>query len=311
MVLNAGNILLVGAVLLFVSILAGKAGSKFGVPVLLLFLGVGMVFGSDGLGIQFNSPTIAQFIGMIALSVILFSGGMDTKFKEIRPVLGPGIILATLGVMITTAITGGIIFLVTRYFFGSITLTLYESLLLAAVISSTDSASVFSILRSKGLRLKENLRPMLEFESGSNDPMANILTILFIQVIQVGHMSFGHSAGVLLYADRRRGGRRLRARPHIALLRQPARRRQPVAIPDSAARAGILHLFVHRPDRRQRLSGRLSRRSGDRQQQDAASPQHDDLFRRYRLARPAGHVSDARPARQSDRAAARSQASDC
>ena len=135
---------------------------------------------------------------MIALSVILFSGGMDTKFKEIRPVLGPGIILATLGVMITTAITGGIIFLVTRYFFGSITLTLYESLLLAAVISSTDSASVFSILRSKGLRLKENLRPMLEFESGSNDPMANILTILFIQVIQVGHMSFGHSAGVLL-----------------------------------------------------------------------------------------------------------------
>ena len=198
MVLNAGNILLVGAVLLFVSILAGKAGSKFGVPVLLLFLGVGMVFGSDGLGIQFNSPTIAQFIGMIALSVILFSGGMDTKFKEIRPVLGPGIILATLGVMITTAITGGIIFLVTRYFFESITLTLYESLLLAAVISSTDSASVFSILRSKGLRLKENLRPMLEFESGSNDPMANILTILFIQVIQVGHMSFGHSAGVLL-----------------------------------------------------------------------------------------------------------------
>ena len=198
MVLNAGNILLVGAVLLFVSILAGKAGSKFGVPVLLLFLGVGMVFGSDGLGIQFNSPTIAQFIGMIALSVILFSGGMDTKFKEIRPVLGPGIILATLGVMITTAITGGIIFLVTRYFFGSITLTLYESLLLAAVISSTDSASVFSILRSMGLRLKENLRPMLEFESGSNDPMANILTILFIQVIQVGHMSFGHSAGVLL-----------------------------------------------------------------------------------------------------------------
>ena len=114
MVLNAGNILLVGAVLLFVSILAGKAGSKFGVPVLLMFLGVGMVFGSDGLGIQFNSPTIAQFIGMIALSVILFSGGMDTKFKEIRPVLGPGIILATLGVMITTAITGGIIFLVTR-----------------------------------------------------------------------------------------------------------------------------------------------------------------------------------------------------
>ena len=196
MVLNAGNILLVGAVLLFVSILAGKAGSKFGVPVLLLFLGVGMVFGSDGLGIQFNSPTIAQFIGMIALSVILFSGGMDTKFKEIRPVLGPGIILATLGVMITTAITGGIIFLVTRYFFGSITLTLYESLLLAAVISSTDSASVFSILRSKGLRLKENLRPMLEFESGSNDPFAYMMTVILLSAM-TGSVS-GGSAVLLL-----------------------------------------------------------------------------------------------------------------
>ena len=196
MVLNAGNILLVGAVLLFVSILAGKAGSKFGVPVLVLFLGVGMVFGSDGLGIQFNSPTIAQFIGMIALSVILFSGGMDTKFKEIRPVLGPGIILATLGVMITTAITGGIIFLVTRYFFGSITLTLYESLLLAAVISSTDSASVFSILRSKGLRLKENLRPMLEFESGSNDPFAYMMTVILLSAM-TGSVS-GGSAVLLL-----------------------------------------------------------------------------------------------------------------
>ena len=190
MVLDAGNILLVGAVLLFVSIVAGKAGYKFGVPMLLLFLGVGMAFGSDGVGIQFNSPTIAQFIGMIALSVILFSGGMDTKFKEIRPVLGQGIILATLGVMLTTAITGGAIYLITDYLFPSFSLTLYESLLLAAVMSSTDSASVFSILRSKGLKLKENMRPLLEFESGSNDPMANILTILFIQIIQVGEMSF-------------------------------------------------------------------------------------------------------------------------
>ena len=163
MVLDAGNILLVGAVLLFVSIVAGKAGYKFGVPMLLLFLGVGMAFGSDGVGIQFNSPTIAQFIGMIALSVILFSGGMDTKFKEIRPVLGQGIILATLGVMLTTAITGGAIYLITDYLFPSFSLTLYESLLLAAVMSSTDSASVFSILRSKGLKLKENMRPLLEF----------------------------------------------------------------------------------------------------------------------------------------------------
>lgn len=198
MVLNAGNILLVGAILLFVSIIAGKAGYKFGVPMLLLFLGVGMLFGSDGLGIQFNSPHTAQFIGVIALSVILFSGGMDTKIREIRPVWGPGIVLATLGVMVTTAITGLFIYAVTRWFFEAFSLTIYESMLLAAVMSSTDSASVFSILRSKGLKLKENLRPLLEFESGSNDPMANILTILFIQVIQVGHMSFGQSVSILL-----------------------------------------------------------------------------------------------------------------
>ena len=198
MVLNAGNILLVGAILLFVSIMAAKAGYKFGVPMLLLFLGVGMLFGSDGLGIQFNSPTVAQFIGMIALSVILFSGGMDTKFRDIRPVLGPGIILATLGVMLTTALTGTFIYFITKWFFDTITLTIYESMLLAAVMSSTDSASVFSILRSRGLKLRENMRPMLEFESGSNDPMANILTILLIQIIQAGDMSLGQSAGILL-----------------------------------------------------------------------------------------------------------------
>ena len=78
MILDTGNILLIGSVLLFVSVLASKAGYRFGVPTLLLFLGVGMLFGSDGFGIQFNSPSIAQFIGMLALSIILFSGGMET-----------------------------------------------------------------------------------------------------------------------------------------------------------------------------------------------------------------------------------------
>ena len=102
MTLDTGNILMVGSILLFISIIAGKAGYKFGVPMLLLFLGVGMFFGSDGLGIQFNSPSAAQFIGMIALSVILFSGGMDTKCSQKSDRFAvPGIILATLGVMLT------------------------------------------------------------------------------------------------------------------------------------------------------------------------------------------------------------------
>ncbi len=183
MILDTGNILLIGAILLFFSIIAGKAGFRFGVPVLLLFLGVGMLFGSDGLGIQFNNPASTQFIGMIALSIILFSGGMDTKYTEIKPILGQGVILATLGVAATTAITGLFIFWISG-FSEFTSLTLIEALLMAAVMSSTDSASVFSILRSKKQGLKEQLRPMLELESGSNDPMAYMLTILLIQIIQ-------------------------------------------------------------------------------------------------------------------------------
>ena len=195
MTLDTGNILMVGSILLFISIIAGKAGYKFGVPMLLLFLGVGMFFGSDGLGIQFNSPSAAQFIGMIALSIILFSGGMDTKYSEIKPVAVPGIILATLGVMLTALLTGGLIYCISGILTGVPSLTFTESLLLASVMSSTDSASVFSILRSRGLRLKENLRPLLELESGSNDPMAYMLTILLIGVVtnSSGDVSMGMS----------------------------------------------------------------------------------------------------------------------
>lgn len=195
MTIDTGNILLIGAILLFFSIIAGKAGFRFGVPALLLFLGVGMLFGSDGLGIQFNNPQSAQFIGMIALSIILFSGGMDTKYTEIKPVLGQGVILATLGVVLTTAITGYFIYWITGLVSDFSTLTLTESLLMAAVMSSTDSASVFSILRSKKQGLKEQLRPMLELESGSNDPMAYMLTLLLIQIIQTpaGEVSMWYS----------------------------------------------------------------------------------------------------------------------
>lgn len=198
MILDTGNILLIGSILLFISILAGKAGYRFGVPMLLLFLGVGMFFGSDGLGIQFNNSAAAQFIGMMALSIILFSGGMDTKYSEIRPIAGPGIMLATIGVLLTALLTGTFIYYISGVLTGIPSLSFTESLLLAAVMSSTDSASVFSILRSKGLKLKENLRPMLELESGSNDPMAYMLTILLIQIIQFGDMSFMQAVLMLL-----------------------------------------------------------------------------------------------------------------
>ena len=193
MILNAGNILLIGSILLFISIVVGKAGFRFGVPALLLFLGVGMLFGTDGLGIEFNNPQTAQFIGVIALSIILFSGGMDTSAAEIKPVLGQGIVLATAGVMFTAFLTGYFIYYITNLENSFVTLNFTESLLLASVMSSTDSASVFSILRSKRQGLKENLRPMLELESGSNDPMAYMLTILLIGIIQSGESSLSNT----------------------------------------------------------------------------------------------------------------------
>ena len=178
-------ILLGVAILFFLSILASKAGYKFGVPVLLLFLSVGMLCGSDGLGIQFENLHAAQTIGTIALCIILFSGGMDTKISEIRPIIPHGIVLATLGVFLTALLTGVIIWWILGMSVETAGVGLMTALLLASTMSSTDSASVFSILRSKGLHLKNNLRPMLELESGSNDPMAYILTITFIEIIMM------------------------------------------------------------------------------------------------------------------------------
>lgn len=198
MELNAGNILLIGSILLFASIIAGKAGYRFGLPALLIFLGVGMAFGVDGLGIRFDSPTSTQFIGVLSLSVILFSGGMDTKISAIRPILGRGLLLSTLGVVLTTLFVGGFIYMISTWVDGFIKFTIQESFLLAAIISSTDSASVFSILGSKRMGLKHNLRPLLELESGSNDPMAYMLTILILQIITLGSFSASDAVIMLL-----------------------------------------------------------------------------------------------------------------
>lgn len=192
MIFTAENILLVGSILLFVSIIVGKTGYRFGVPALLLFLVVGMLFGSDGLGLQFHNAKEAQFIGIVALSIILFTGGMDTKFKDIKPILGPGIVLSTLGVLLTALFTGLFIWWISGLSWTSISLPLTTSLLLASTMSSTDSASVFAILRSQKMNLKHNLRPMLELESGSNDPMAYMLTTVLIQFVQSSGMGTGN-----------------------------------------------------------------------------------------------------------------------
>lgn len=191
MIFNGENILLIGSILLFISIVVSKTGYRFGIPTLLVFLLVGMVFGSDGMGLQFHDAGEAQFIGMIALSIILFTGGMDTKYADIKPVLMPGILLSTVGVLLTTAFTGLFIYWISGFTQISITMSLLTAFLLAATMSSTDSASVFNILRSQSMNLKYNLRPMLELESGSNDPMAYMLTIVLIQLINSSGMGAG------------------------------------------------------------------------------------------------------------------------
>ena len=179
---NPEHFLFVGAILLFVAVLAGKVAYRFNAPALLLFLSVGLFFGYDI--IHFDSPEVTQFIGMISLCIILFSGGMDTKFSEIRPVIAEGVTLATFGVLMTALLLGGFVYFVAPLF--GIYLTFPLALLLASTISSTDSASVFSILRTRRQGLKERLRPLLELESGSNDPMAYILVILMLNVVSEG-----------------------------------------------------------------------------------------------------------------------------
>ena len=172
--------LLVGSLLIFGSILISKTGYRFGIPTLLMFLVAGMLFGT------------------IALSIILFSGGMDTKLSDIRPVALPGIMLSTVGVLLTTTLTGLFIYLISGWQHTEIGFSLLGSLLLAATMSSTDSASVFNILRTQRINLRHNLRPMLELESGSNDPMAYLLTIILIQCIQSGNLAAGDIATSLV-----------------------------------------------------------------------------------------------------------------
>ncbi|MBC8161914.1 MAG: potassium/proton antiporter [Roseiflexaceae bacterium] len=165
------QLLVIIALLLLAAVAASKASSRFGVPSLLLFLGLGMLLGADGPGnVYFDDATLSQQVGTVALAFILFSGGLDTDWKAIRPVLGAGLLLANLGVLISTMLFGALALLV----FG---LSWLEGLLLGAIISSTDAAAVFSVLRMSNVHLRGNLEPLIELESGSNDPIAVFLTI--------------------------------------------------------------------------------------------------------------------------------------
>ncbi|MFQ3586059.1 MAG: potassium/proton antiporter [Fimbriimonadaceae bacterium] len=174
------TILLTVAALLALSVFASQATTRLRVPVLVLFVAIGMAAGSDGFGgIWFDNYELAQQIGIFALVCILFSGGMDTRWAAVRPYWQPAVTLATVGVVATALLIG----VLAHFMLGFGWL---EGLLLGAIISSTDAAAVFMTLRGKGAMLREDVQAVLELESGSNDPMAVFLSITLVDLIAAG-----------------------------------------------------------------------------------------------------------------------------
>lgn len=171
-------IILITSAVLVLAVSLNKVSERFGVPALLVFLALGMLAGSDGPGgIYFDNAWLSQGLGTVALAFILFAGGLETDAHTVKKVMKPAISLATFGVFVTALVTG----VCARYALG---ISWLESLLIGSIVSSTDAAAVFAVLRSKNVGLKEPLRPLLELESGSNDPMAVFLTIGFIELIK-------------------------------------------------------------------------------------------------------------------------------
>lgn len=178
------RLILLAGVLLLLGIASSKFSARVGLPVLVLFLGVGMLAGSEGFGgIEFENYPLAHGIGTAALALILFDGGLRTPLSSIRLAWKPSLVLATVGVLITSVLTG----LAAMRILG---ISLLEGILLGGIVGSTDAAVVFAVLRSSGLRLRDRLSATLEIESGSNDPMAIFLTVGMLQVL-LGRMEIG------------------------------------------------------------------------------------------------------------------------
>lgn len=186
-------ILLTACSLILLSVVIAKLSDNIGVPTLLLFLSIGMLAGSDGPGgIFFDDAKLSQSIGIIALIFILFAGGLETKWSEVRPVLREASILATAGVLLTALVVSLISMVVFQ-------LSFLQGMLLGAIVSSTDAAAVFSVLRMKNVSLKGNLKPLLELESGSNDPMAVFLTVGTLQLLMQPEASLGDIILLFMY----------------------------------------------------------------------------------------------------------------
>lgn len=170
------KLILLAAVLILFGILSSKLSARLGLPVLVLFLLIGMIAGEDGIGIAFDNAPAAHTLGTLALALILFDGGLQTSTQSIKSVWKPASMLATVGVLMTAGITG----YAAAYILN---LPLYEGFLLGAIVGSTDAAAVFSLLRNAGVNLNKRLSSTLEIESASNDPMAIFLTIGLLEVI--------------------------------------------------------------------------------------------------------------------------------
>ncbi|MCH8502153.1 MAG: potassium/proton antiporter [Aliidiomarina sp.] len=184
-------LILIAGAMLFLSIVAVQFSVRIGAPLLLVFLSIGMLAGEEGLlGLTFNNPDIALLIGSVALVIILFDGGLRTHPERFRVALAPAAMLASVGVIITCIITG----IAAAYLFG---FSWVEGLLLGAILSSTDAAAVFSIFQSQKLRIKERVAATLEIESGSNDPMAVILTVTLVSVLAQPELPVGFGVVVV------------------------------------------------------------------------------------------------------------------
>ena len=197
---NANHLILVGSALVAVSVIVSAFAARAGTPLLLVFLVLGMLAGEDGPGgISFRDFQLTYLIGSVALGIILFDGGMRTHAQTVRVGIGPGVVLASIGVAVTGLIMAA--FAVWLFEF-----TWLQGMLLGAIVSSTDAAAVFSVLSARSLAIKRRVSATLEIESGCNDPMAVFLTIALVQAIAAGHTSLDWSVAGQLLAEFAIGG---------------------------------------------------------------------------------------------------------
>ena len=221
--MSDSDLILVAGLLLAAGLIAAKAADRVRIPGLLLFLGLGMLIGSEGIGgVEFNNYELARTLGTIGLVLILFEGGLTAGWKEIRPVLGTAISLATIGTVVTAVVTG----LAAVWLFDLSTL---EGLLIGSAVAATDSAAIFAVLR--GSHLRKRLARALEGESGLNDPVALLLVTGFIDWIQMPDYGLGDMVTSLAVKLARRAGARGRDRLRGALVRPQHRPAEPGALP--------------------------------------------------------------------------------